>query len=465
MESPIVGNVLMERRKFLIRTGGLATVAGLAGCSSDGSDGSDGGDDGGDGSSDGGDGSDGGSDGGDGDGGSTDGEVGEIKVGVLLPFSGNYAWVGENVLPVVQMIAEEINGQGGIGGKDVTVVQGDTEASPDASLSATQRLIEVEGVAGVIGPTSITMSAVFDQFTENEIPSVTPTAGTTSLDDRGGEFVYRTVPSDSLGGRAIAKGAREQQYNTVQSYSRMTMLVGDKEVFQSFKAPISSSFEEFGGTVAEAMDIRTGKSSYQSEVQSMMSTNPEITVLVASIEDSIKVMEAAFQAGYEGNWFLTQDQTNQDYLSQSENQVTDGVLGLQEATFQEAQESGRLEEFDSAIQKYAGWDETKLFATNTYDAMNVLGLAMKKTATDGDGLTGANIAGNIQGVANPPDQAVTDYADGASAIEDGTDVDYRGLAGPIDFDDVGDIRAPFSIQIAEGGEWTEAARLPPEALQ
>jgi len=459
----------MDRRTFLTRTGGAATVTLLAGCGGDGdgsggdggSDGSDGGSDGGDGS--GGDGSDG--DGSDGDGGSTDGSNGELKVGVLVPFSGDYAWVGENVLPVVRMIAEEINGAGGIGGSEVSVVQGDTEASPDASLSAAQRLIEVEGVSGIIGPTSLTFSAVFDTLVENEVPVVSPTAGTTSLDDRGGEFVYRTVPSDSLGGRAIAKAAREQQYNTARNYGEMSLMVGNREVFQSFKEPISSSFEEFGGTVVGSQDFRTGKSSYQSEVQSMMSNEPEITVLVASIEDSIKIMQAAFQAGYEGNWFLTQDQTNEDFLSQSENQVTDGVLGLQEAAFQEAEESGRLEEFNASIQEYAGWDETRLFATNTYDAMNVMGLAMKQTAVDGDDLTGAAIAGNIRTVANPPEQAVTDYAGGASAIEDGTDVDYRGLAGPIDFDDGGDINAPFSIQMAQGGEWSEAARLPPEALE
>jgi ABC-type branched-subunit amino acid transport system substrate-binding protein len=456
----------MDRRTFLTRTGGLATVTMLAGCGGDGG-GSDGGDGGDGGGSDGGDGGDGGgSDGSDGsDGGSTDGGGDDIPIGVLVPFSGDYAWVGENVLPVARMIAEEINSNGGIDGRNVSLVQGDTEASPDASLTATQRLIEVEGVAGIIGPTSLTMSAVFDQFAQNEVPIVTPTAGTTSLDTRGGEYVFRTVPSDALGGRAIALAASDEQYNTAQSYGDMTMMVGNREVFQSFSDPISSSFEEFGGTVNEVLDFRTGKSSYQSEVQSMMSTDPELTVLVASVEDSVKIMEAAFQAGYEGNWFLTQDQTNEDFLSQSENQVTDGVFGLQEAAFEEAQASGRLETFDSDIQEFAGWDETRLFATNTYDAMNVMGLAMKQVVTDGSEVTGANIASNIRAVANPPEQTVTSFADGASAIEEGTDVDYRGLVGPIDFDDNGDIVAPFSIQMADGGEWTEAARIPPESLQ
>jgi len=461
----MVPNVLMDRRTFLTRTGGAATVPLLAGC------GGDGGDDGGDGSGDGGDdsGDDGDmddSDGGDGDdGGSTDDGGGEIKIGVHLPFSGDYAWVGENVLPVAELVAEEINDAGGIGGDEVTLVQGDTEASPDASLPAAQRLIEVEGVVGVIGPTSLTYSAVFDTFVENQVPSVSPTAGTTSLDDRGGEFVYRTVPSDALGGRAIARAGTDQQYNTVQDYGEIAMMVGNREVFQSFKDPIANSYEEFGGTILETIDFRTGKASYQSEVEGMVESEPALTVLVASPEDSVKIMEAAFQAGYEGNWFVTQDQTNEDFLAESNDQVTDGVLGLQEAVFEEAQEEGRLEAFLDRMNDSAGWEESRIFGTNTFDAMNVLGLAVHKTAVDGDDLTGANVAPNVREVANPPEQVVTDYTGGASAIEDGADIEYRGLAGPIDFNEFGDINAPFSIQMAEGESWSEVARVPPEALE
>ncbi len=388
-----------------------------------------------------------------------------INIGVPLPFSGDYAWVGANVLPVVNMIAEEINGQGGIDGRNVNVVQADTEASPDAAVSAVNRLVNIENVQGVIGPTSITMSAVIDTLVENEVPVVTPTAGTTSLDTRGGDYVFRTVSSDSLGGRAIARAARDQQYNSIQDYERMALMVGNKEVFQSFKEPVRSSFEEFGGTVTTAMDVRTGKASYTSEVQQMMDSDPEITVLIMSAEDSVKITEAGFQAGYEGNWFATQDQTNQDFLSQSENQVTNGMLGLNAATYQAAEEAGRLEEFFQRITEYAGWDEgSKTFATNTYDAMNVMGLALKQVAADGDDLIGANIASAIPTVAKPPEETVTGYTQGAEAIDGGTDVDYEGLVGPINFDENGDIVAPFSIKKAQDGTWTEAARLPPEAL-
>ena len=443
----------IERRRLIKHTGGLAGITALAGClGGDGDDGSNG-----DTTAPGG--------GDDTDTGGGGGGGNNIRIGVLLPFSGDYGWVGANVLPVVEMLVEEINDGGGIDGRQVSIVQGDTEASPDASVSATNRLVNVENVSAVIGPTSITMSAVIDTLVENEVPVVTPTAGTTSLDDRGGEYVFRTVSSDSLGGRAIARAARDEQYNSIQDYERMALMVGNEEVFQSFKEPIRSSFEEFGGTVTTTMDIRTGKASYTSEVQSMMDSDPEITVLVASVEDSIKITEAGFQAGYEGNWFATQDQTNQDFLSQSDNRVTNDMLGLNAATYQPAEEAGRLQGFFDAITEYAGWDEgSRVFATNTYDAMNVLGLAMSQVAADGDDLTGPNVAAAIPTVARPPEQAVTSYSEGASAIADGTDVDYQGLVGPIDFDDDGDIVAPFSIRRAQDGAWSEAGRLPPEAL-
>lgn len=437
----------MDRRSFITRTGGIIGVTTLAGCT-----GGSGDDSGGSGDETGNEDEATGSDGG------SDTSENTIKIGVQLPFSGNYAWVGENVAPVAEMVTEEINDAGGINGRDVSIVQADTEASPDASLSAIQRLIDVEGAVSIVGPTSLTYSAVSDSFTENEVPMVSPSAGTTALDTEGGDYIFRTVPSDSLGGRAIARAAIDE------GYENMTMLVGNKEVFQSFQDPIESSFKEFGGTVNEVIGFRTGKSSYQSEVQSLTATNPGITALVGSVEDSVSIMEAAFQADYQGDWFVTQDQTNQEFLSQSENQVTDGIYGLQEAPFTGAVESGRLDEFRQQIQSYAGWEDNRLFATNTYDAMNIVGLALKQTAQNDEEITGVNVAANIPTVANPSEQAVTNYESGATAIEDGTEVDYRGLVGPIDFDENGNVVAPFSIQSAQGGEWSETTRVSPEGL-
>jgi len=51
-----------------------------------------------------------------------------VPVGVLLPFSGQYSRMSENIFRVIQMIAEEVNKHGGIGGRKVVLVKGDTRA-------------------------------------------------------------------------------------------------------------------------------------------------------------------------------------------------------------------------------------------------------------------------------------------------------------------------------------------------
>jgi neutral amino acid transport system substrate-binding protein len=153
-----------------------------------------------------------------------------------------------------------------------------------------------------------------------------------------------------------------------------------------------------------------------------------------------------------------------DFLSQSEAVVTDGALGIQEAPYEAAQADGRAAAFDAAIQEYAGWEETRLFATNAYDAANLLFLAMHKGQVDNGAVDRASTAANVRAVASPDGTVVTDFDSGAAAISEGTAVDYRGLVGPIDFNEFGDIAAPFSIRRAEGDRWVEAGRVRPADL-
>jgi neutral amino acid transport system substrate-binding protein len=399
----------------------------------------------------------------DSDSGSGSGSGGSVSVGVLLPFTGEYDWVGGNVLPVVEMLAEQINADGGIGGNQIDVISGDTEATVDASVSAAQKLINVDSVDLIVGPTSLTFTGVIDLIQENSVPVISPTAGTTALDTVGGEYIFRTVPSDSLGGRAISRAARNQEFNTVASYGNMGLMVGNAPALQSFKEPVRTSFEEFGGTVVNTLDYATGKSSYQSEVSQMLSSDPEIITLVGTPEDSAKILRAAFQAGYEGNWFVTQDQTNADFLELTDDRVTEGILGLVEADSPAAVEAGRVEEFAADFQEYAG-REPAIFSKNTFDAMNIGALAMT-AALEADGeLTREGTASQIRTVATPPEQTVTNYAEGATALGEGTDINYEGIVGPCDFDENGDISSPFAVMKATSGSWEQVATLPASEL-
>ena len=388
----------------------------------------------------------------------------ELKIGLLLPFTGQYAWVGSNVQPVAQMIADEVNDAGGIAGHDISFVQGDTEGVVDAGTTAAQKLINVDDVTAILGPTSLSFSGARQPILRNDVPMVSPTAGTTALDRACQDVCFRTVPSDSLGGRAIARAATDAQYLAGEDAARdVVLMVGNAPAMVSFKEPIARSFEAYGTPVVETITYSPGKPSYRSEVRGALANDPDSIVLVGTPEDSARIMSNAFQAGYQGRWFVTQDQTNSDFIELAGTQLVEGIYGLEEVASEESAERNRA--FEQRFRDYAGADP-QIFATNTYDAMNVLALAMLRAHLKDGEISRATLAANIARVANPGADKTTvhDYTEGAKVLKDGGEVNYDGLVGPIDFDAWGNITAPFGIRQVQQGRWTTVSTIAADAL-
>jgi len=390
---------------------------------------------------------------------------GSIKVGLLLPFTGQYDWVGANVQPVAQMIADEVNQSGGIGGRDIVLSQGDTEGTVDAGFTAAQKLVNVDNVVALVGPTSLSFSGSKQLIQDTGVPMVTPTAGTTELDKAGTKYFFRTVPSDSLGGRAIARAATNAQYlGRAQAFTSPVLMVAKSPAMVSFESPLQTSFEKYGTPVTATLEYAPGKPSYRSEVQQALSHDPDVIVLVGTPEDSVRIMQAAFQAGYQGTWFVTQDQTNADFIKLATPQLANGIYGLEEVASPES--SSRNDAFKTRFKAYSGKD-VQIFGTNTFDAMNVLALAMLRAQLKDGAVNRETVTQNIRAVADPGNGKVqvTDYTSGKKALEAGQEINYQGLVGPIDFDAYGNITAPFAIRQVKDGAWTDVTILPASALQ
>ena len=388
-----------------------------------------------------------------------------LKVGLLLPFSGQYAWVGANVQPVARMIAQEVNESGGIGGREISFAQGDTEGVVDAGATAAQKLINVDNVLALVGPTSLSFSGSKQLIIESDTPMVTPTAGTTELDRACTDVCFRTVPSDSLGGRAIARAATDAQYLAGDEPVRNPVLmVGNAPAMVSFQTPIERALEAYGAAVADTIVYTPGKPSYRSEVQTALKADPDGIVLIGTPEDSARIMSNAFQSGYQGRWFVSQDQTNADYIELAGAQLVEGVYGLEEVASEESAERNRA--FEERYREFAG-EDPQIFGTNTFDAMNVIALAMLRAHLRDGEISRETIAANVRQVANPGDGKVTvhGYTAGKEALEAGKEVNYDGLVGPIDFGEYGNITAPFGIRQVQDGEWVTVSTLGADALK
>lgn len=404
---------------------------------------------------------------GDGAGTATDGGGGggQRNVGLLLPFTGEYSWVGANVQPVAEMIVEEEISQDDAFEGGIRLVQGDTEGVVDAGVTAARNLATAQQVLAFIGPTSLSFTGVRQVIEDTGVPMVSPTAGTTELDTAGTELFFRTVPSDSLGGLAIAQAAADgASLARDGAFQRPALMVGEAPALVSFADPIKQGLQDQGLELAADVSYATGKQSYRSEVGQALAGDPDVIILVGSPEDSAQIMREAFQAGYEGTWFVTQDQTNAEFIELATPELVDGIYGLVEAPFEDAQ--ARVDEFTQRFEEFAG-KQPDTFALNTYDAMNVLALAMLKLQLDGTEVTREALPAAIEEVANADegDTVVTSYTEGSEALQAGDGIDYQGLVGPVDFDEYGNITAPFAIQQVQDGSWSTVATIPAEQLE
>ncbi len=75
-----------------------------------------------------------------------------IKIGAFYSLSGPAAAIGTPTKLVTQMVVEKINKEGGINGRPIELILGDTESEPTKAVMVVKKFINVDKVAAIVGP-------------------------------------------------------------------------------------------------------------------------------------------------------------------------------------------------------------------------------------------------------------------------------------------------------------------------
>ena len=103
-----------------------------------------------------------------------------IKIGTLLPYSGVYTVLGEEITNAMQLAFDEINNS--IYGKTIEIIRGDTEVKPNIALQKGRKLISSDKVDILVGPVSSSVAlAIRDLVVQSKIPLIIPNAGANIL--------------------------------------------------------------------------------------------------------------------------------------------------------------------------------------------------------------------------------------------------------------------------------------------
>ncbi len=125
-------------------------------------------------------------------------------VAAVLPFS-QFPEASAEVLRGIAQAQQQLNRQGGIGGKRLVIVLADDRNQPDFARKIAKRLAEMPNLLGVIGHGgSDTTLAAADIYKQNQLVTIAPLSSATQLSGHS-PYLFRTMPSDRLPAKALGQ--------------------------------------------------------------------------------------------------------------------------------------------------------------------------------------------------------------------------------------------------------------------
>ena len=142
-----------------------------------------------------------------------------LKIGLMLPFSGTFAALGENIASAFELC---INEQGGkLGGRAVALVRLDDESDPAKAPANVNRLLGRDTVDILIGTVhSGVVMALVQAAREREVPLIIPNAGNVAATrDLCSPYVFRSSfsnwqPAYGMGKALAARGVKKAVWVT-----------------------------------------------------------------------------------------------------------------------------------------------------------------------------------------------------------------------------------------------------------
>jgi branched-chain amino acid transport system substrate-binding protein len=127
------------------------------------------------------------------------------KIGAIFAVTGPASSLGVPEKNTSAMLEEEINAAGGINGNKVQIIVYDTEGVETTARTRLQKLIDVDKVSAIVGPTrSGTSLGILDLIQSAQIPNISCAASVKIVEPVAErKWVFKTPQSDVLMGQAI----------------------------------------------------------------------------------------------------------------------------------------------------------------------------------------------------------------------------------------------------------------------
>ena len=374
---------------------------------------------------------------------STNAAADDIKVGVILGFTGPIESLTPGMADSAELALKEASDSGKLlGGKKIVSVRADSTCIDSAAATAAaERLITADGVAAIMGAdcSGVTTAIANNVAVPNGVVMVSPSATSPALstiEDKG--FFFRTAPSDARQGQVLA------DILTARGIKNVAVTYTNNDYGKGLSDSFNAAYAALGGKIAMSAAHEDGKGDYSAEVGALAASGAEHLAVFGYLDQGGKgIIQASLDSGAFDSFILCDGMIG-DSLIQAIGDSLNGAIGTLPG--------GASEGADMflAYAKANGVDGDGPFRGESYDAGALIALAMQAAGS----ADRSAIQSKIMMVANAPGEKIQpgEIAKGLEILAGGGDIDYVGATN-VEMTDVGEVPGSYKELEVKAGKF------------
>lgn len=300
-------------------------------------------------------------------------QSGPIKVGVMLPYSGTFAQLGEAITNAMELYVKQKGGT--LAGRAIQFIKVDDESEPPKAPALASKLVQGEKVDILIGSVHSGVALAMSKIAREEnITTIIPNAGATALTrSLCAKNIFRTSFTNTQVGLATGQAMAAEGIKKVVTCA-WKYAAGDE-----FVAGFAESFHLGGGQVVKSIDVPFPNVEFQSALAEIASIKPDAVYVFYAGGGAAKFVKDYAAANLKasiplwGSGFLT------DGVEQAIVGAGDGVKTV--LHYADALDNPENKAFRAAYQE-AYKKAADVYAVQGWDTMQLLEIGLKAVGGD-----------------------------------------------------------------------------------
>jgi branched-chain amino acid transport system substrate-binding protein len=247
------------------------------------------------------------------------------KVGAVFAITGGASFLGEPERNTVKMMEEEINAAGGIKGNPLELIVYDTEGDPTKTVNAVNKLINMDKVAAIIGPTrSGSTMAVVPIVEEAKIPLVSCAAAEAIVTDPDtGKERYWTFKTPQKDSHAVI---RIYEHMKSKGISKVALITGTTGFGDQGRKQLKKYAAEMGFSIVADETYAPADTDMTAQLTKIKETDAQAVINWSIVDGQSIVPKNMLQLNMTIPLYQSHGFGNVKYIEKAGNEAAEGII-------------------------------------------------------------------------------------------------------------------------------------------